>query len=129
MDSVAITETRMKEISYISVISHSTASVMAGFSHTLPYCLSKLRSRVEAGKKQPRRSLEYSYSMEKVLLYPSFGAPLVFLGSPYGDSEWVRRRLEGYAEKYAVGGHMWIDLRSRLSRSVNQCSGSDDNRF
>ena len=41
---------------------------MAGFSHTLPSCLSKLRSSLEAARKQAKRSLEYGYSMEKALL-------------------------------------------------------------
>ena len=52
---------------------------MAGSSYTLPSSLSIPRSRVEAGKKQPRGILEYDYNMSKVLLYPSFGAPLVLL--------------------------------------------------
>ena len=85
----------MISMSYISGISHSIASEMAGSSHTLPCSLSMLRSRVEAGKKQPRRSLEYGYSLEKVLLYPSFGAPLVFLLPLYDGSEMLR---SGYVE-------------------------------
>ena len=52
---------------------------LVGYSYTLPSSLSMPRSRVEAGKKQPRGSLEYDYNMSKVLLYPSFGAPLVLL--------------------------------------------------
>ena len=52
---------------------------MAGSCHTPASCLSMLRSCQEARKKQPRVWLEYICSMEKVLLYPSFGAPLVFL--------------------------------------------------
>ena len=63
---------------------------MAGSSYTLPSSLSIPRSRVEAGKKQPRGSLEYDYNMSKVLLYPSFGAPLVLLLPPYNGSEMVR---------------------------------------
>jgi len=60
---------------------------ISGSSHTLHCCLGMPGSRVEAGKKQAKRSLEYGYSMESVLLYPSFVASSVFLWSPYGDSE------------------------------------------
>ena len=41
--------------------------------------------------------------MAEVLLYPSFGAPLVFLWSPYGEPE-VSLRCDGDpAEVYALG--------------------------
>ena len=60
-------------------------------SHTLALLMSKLRSSLEAGKKQAKRSLEYGYSMESVLLYPSFVASSVFLLPPYDGSEMVRR--------------------------------------
>ena len=49
--------------SLLTGISHSVASVMVGYSYTLPSSLSMPRSRVEAGKKQPRGILEYDYNM------------------------------------------------------------------
>ena len=61
--------------SYLTGISHSVASEMAGSSHTLGLLMSKLRSSLEAGRKQPRVWLEYVCSVAEVLLYPSFGAP------------------------------------------------------
>ena len=53
--------------------------VLAASSHTLPCCLSKPRSSLKAGKMQPKSSLEYACSVAEVLLYSSFGAPLVSL--------------------------------------------------
>ncbi len=55
------------------------ASVMADSSYTLTCCLSKHRSSLEAGKKQPRVWLQYACSVTEMLLYSSYGAPLVFL--------------------------------------------------
>ncbi|MBR6591804.1 MAG: hypothetical protein IKK81_04170 [Prevotella sp.] len=69
--------------SYLASISHNIASVMIGSSHTLPCCLSKPKSSLEAGKKQLRVWLQYVCSVAKMLLHPSFGAPLVFLWPPY----------------------------------------------
>lgn len=54
---------------------------------------------LEAGKKQAKRSLEYGYSMAEVPLYPSFGAPLVFLLPPYDGSEMARRWLGDGSKK------------------------------
>lgn len=68
--------------SYLTGISHSVGREMAGYSHTLPCCLSKLRSSLEAGKKQHRIWLQYAY----VRWRRSFTPPLVLLLSPYGDS-------------------------------------------
>ena len=79
-------------MSYISGISHSIASEMAGSSHTLPCSLSMLRSRVEAGKKQPRRSLEYGYSKERCSFTPPLALPL----PPYDGSEMV---LSGFLDE------------------------------
>lgn len=44
--------------SYVTDITYSVALVMAGSIHTPASCLSKPRSSLEAGKKQPRGSLE-----------------------------------------------------------------------
>ena len=76
----------------VSITAHwqGDGKELVGYNYTLPSSLSMPRSRVEAGKKQPRGSLEYGYSMSKVLLYPSFGAPLVYLLPPYHGSEMVR---------------------------------------
>ena len=73
----------------VSITAHrqGVGKVLVGYSYTLPSSLSMPRSRVEAGKKQPRGSLEYDYNMSKVLLYPSFGAPLVLLLPPYNGSD------------------------------------------
>lgn len=88
-----------------------TVKEIAGFSHTLASCLSKLRSNIEAGKKQPRVWLQYVCGVTEVFFYPSFGVvfkptfltlsranafvlhslnrkvPLVLLWSLYGNSE------------------------------------------
>lgn len=67
-------------------------------NNTLPCCLSKPRSNLEAGKKQHRVWLEYAYSMTKMLLYSSFGAPLVFLWSSFGIIGDTRYMHGGYTE-------------------------------
>lgn len=76
--------------SYLTGISHSVASVMAGSMHTIACCLSRPRSSLGAGKKQPRVRLEHGCSMAEVLLYLPFSVPLVFLMCSYRDSEGVR---------------------------------------
>ena len=50
-------------------IRQGVGKLLAGSSHTLPCCSSKPRSRVEAGKKQAKRSLEYGYSMGCLFVY------------------------------------------------------------
>ena len=82
----------MRAKSYIAGICHSVASVLAGYSHTLPYCLSKLRSSLEAGKKQAKSSLEYGCTVEETQLYHSFCTPLVYLRTTFGESEEERWR-------------------------------------
>ena len=67
---------------------------LVGYSYTLPSSLSMPRSRVEAGKKQPRVCIEYDCSVAKMILYPSFDVPLELLLSLYGDSEMVRSGFE-----------------------------------
>ena len=67
---------------------------MAGSIHTLGLLMSKLRSSLEAGKEQSRVWIEYACSVTKMILYSSFGAPLVFLGSPCVCLERVRNRFE-----------------------------------
>ena len=64
---------------------------MAGSNYTPACCLSKLRSSLEAGKKQLRVWLQYVCSMAEILLYSSLGAPLVLFWSPYRDSEFSRK--------------------------------------
>lgn len=44
----------MRTMLYISGISHSVALILAAYSHTIGLLMSKLRSSLEAGKKQPR---------------------------------------------------------------------------
>lgn len=91
----------MRVVSYISSLRQRDGK-LASYSHTLPCCLSMPRSRVGASKKQARRSQEYGYRMEKVLLYPSFGDPLVFLWSPYGDSEMARNGFEDGSKMHVM---------------------------
>lgn len=55
---------------------------MAGFIHTPTSCLSKLRSSLESGKKQPKVWLQYICSVTELLLNSSFGRPLVLFGIP-----------------------------------------------
>jgi hypothetical protein len=47
--------------------SFGSAKEMAGSSHTLACCLSKLRSSLQAGKKQPRVWLQYVCNVAEVL--------------------------------------------------------------
>ena len=91
----------------VSITAHwqGNGKELVSSSLTLALLMSKLRSSLEAGKKQPRVWIEYVCSVAKMILYSSFGAPSVFLYSLYGGSEWVlgrakrqsraRRRLEG----------------------------------
>lgn len=80
----------------VSITAHrqGDGKELVGSSYTLPSSLSMPRSRVEAAWKQAKRSLEYDYNMAKVLLYPSFGASLVFLWFPYDSSKMVRSGFE-----------------------------------
>lgn len=94
MYKIAIIKTSMRTMSYISGISHSVALILAAYSHTLGLLTSKLRSSLEAGKEQPRVWIEYDCSVAKMILYPSFDAPLELLLSLYGDSEMVRSGFE-----------------------------------
>jgi hypothetical protein len=94
----------MKAVPYILGISQGVVKEMAGYSHTPACCLSKLRSSIEAGKKQFRVWLEYVCSVAKMLLdepsgraerlYLYFCAPLAFLWSLYNSSEWIRSGFE-----------------------------------
>lgn len=71
-------------------INYSVASVIADSSHTLDGSLSKLRSCLEAGKKQFRVWQQYVCGVIKMLLYSFFRVPLVLLLSPCDDLENVR---------------------------------------
>ena len=84
----------MKAVPYILGISQGVVKEMAGYSHTPASCLSKLRSSLEAGKKQLRVWLQYSCGVTEMLHYSSFRVPLVLLLSPYGDSEMARNGFE-----------------------------------
>ncbi len=83
-----------KLISYLAGINHIVGKEMAGSSHTLTCCVSKFRSSLGAGKKQPRVWLQYVSGVEEMLLYPSFGVPLVLLVSTSDDSEMARNGFE-----------------------------------
>lgn len=88
--------------SYQTGISHSVDKEMAGFSHTLTCCLSKLRSSLEAGKRQLRVWLQYACSVVEALLYSSFGAPLVFFWSFNRNAEGVRTLLRLWQAQLSV---------------------------
>ena len=75
---------------------------MSGDRHTLACCLSKHRSSLEAGKKQLGVWLQYVYCLIEVLLYPSFGAPLVLFLPPHGDLETSRMAHGDVMEEHAV---------------------------
>ena len=76
--------------SYLTGISHSVCKEKAGYSHTPGCYLSKLRSSLEAGKKQLRVWLQYVNSMTEVFLYPSFGV----FWPPFVGREMVRNSIE-----------------------------------
>lgn len=80
-------------------------------------CLSRLRSSLEAGKKQLRVWIEYVCSVAKMILYSSFGAPLVFLGSPYNSSEMVRRMVRNGV---LLAAHVHVSYR--IYSYTNLCS-------
>ena len=129
----------------IKNISHSVGKEMAGSIHTLSCCVSKLRSSIEAGKKQPRVWLQYVCDVSEVLFHPSFGVgfiltfltlgranafvlhslyrkvPLVLLWSPYGDLEMACNRFlnepSGKAER--EDGSKWC-------ATGNTCSSADE---
>lgn len=125
----------MKAVPYILGISQGVVKEMAGYSHTLPCCVSKLRSSLEAGKKQPRVWLQYVCGVIEMLLYPSSGVSLVLLLSPYGDSKMARNGFldpSGKAERedgskwYATTNVYGMDkeagfvpLRTYVNRPMN----------
>ena len=105
--------------------SFDAAKEMAGSSHTPASCLSKPRSSQGAGKKQPRVWLQYVCGVKEVFFYPSFGAPLVFLRSPYGDS------VDAW---YIHGGYMGVTQwcygnLTEVNVSDNLCSLINDGSF
>lgn len=69
---------------YLVGISHTVSKEMAGFSHTLSCCLSKLRSSLGADKKRSRVLLEYTCSVAEVLFYSSFAVLMVAWTSRIG---------------------------------------------
>lgn len=88
---------------YLAYHSQGVGKAMADSSHTLTSSLSMLRSSLDAGKKQPRVWQQYVCGVTETLLYPSFGAPLLLLCSPYGDSKMAWRCVGDPAEVYALG--------------------------
>ena len=111
---------------YFSGINYGVGMEMAGYSHTPACCLSKLRSNIEAGKKQPRVWLQYVCGVTEMLLYPSFGAPLVLLWSPYGGSEMARNGVENGSKWCAMGNLCsnaneagFLGMRTYVHRAMN----------
>ena len=82
----------------LASISHSVASEIAVYSHTLALLMSKLRSSIEASKKQPIVWLEYGCSMAEVTLYLSFDGLLVLHWPPSGVMVDTRYIHGGYTE-------------------------------
>ena len=111
-------------MSYISGISHSVASEMAGSCHTPACCMSKLRSSIKAGKKQPRVWLEYVCSVANILLYPSFSVSLVLLWSPYESSKMVG---SGFLDK--PSGKAEREEGSKWYATGNVCSFVNEASF
>ena len=107
--------------SYLADICHSVASEMAGSSHTLPCCLSMLRSCLEAGKKQLRVWLQYGNSVAEVSLYSSFGAPLAFLGTPYCDSEMARNGFENGSKAFLCCIMLSVDFTRFYNKFMHSC--------
>lgn len=99
--------------SYLTNISHSVGKEMAGSSHTLICCLSKLGSSLEAGTKQPEVWLQYVYSVAKMLLYSSFDVPLALLWRSFGNTEDAR---------YVHGGS-WTSQEAKPSGTEVYASG------
>ena len=97
--------------SYLTGISHSVASMLAASSHTIALLMSKPRSSLEAGRKQPRVWLEYVCSMANVLFYPSFGTPLGLHWSTFGVTGDTR---------YIHGGCMEILQRKHVTYTVSR---------
>ena len=87
-----MTKERLK--SYLTGISHTVSKEMSGSSHTLSCYLSKLRSSIKAGKKQPRVWLQYACGVTEVLLYSSLSGPLVFFWPPSDDSNYLNMRSQ-----------------------------------
>lgn len=81
--------------SYLTVISHAIASVMAGSSHTPGCYLSKPRSSLEAGKKQLRVGQQYGCSVAEVPLCLFFCAPLDIFWWPFDDSNLSNKLVQG----------------------------------
>ena len=81
----------MKAVPYILGINQGVVKEMAGSSHTLPCCVSKLRSSLGAGKKQPRVWLQYVC-----------GVTEMFLDEPSGRAE----REDG--SKWCATGNMFV---------------------
>lgn len=119
----------MRTMLYISGISHSVALILAAYSHTLGLLTSKLRSSLEAGKKQLRVWLQYVCGVTETLLYPSFRVPLVLLWSHYGDSKMARYRFEDGSKWCAMGNTCssvseagFVALRTYVQKPIKLCS-------
>lgn len=84
-------------------LNHEVAMEMAGSSHTLSRCLSKPRSSLEAGKKQPIVWLQYVCGVTEMLLYTSFSTPIALPWSSYDDSEIGCNGFEDGSKWYATG--------------------------
>lgn len=106
-------------------LNHSVAKEMAGSNHTP----AKLRSSLEAGKKQLRVWLQYICSVTEMFLYSSFNVPLVLLWFPYGDSEMAHNGFEDGSKWYAtnntcssVNEASFVSPRTHVQELMRLCS-------
>ena len=113
----------------IKGVSLSSGKEMTGSMYTLTCCLSKLESNPEAVKKQLRVGLECVCSVTKMLLSPSFGAPIVFLWSPYDSSNMVRSEFEDGSKWYATSNTCSSVNEAGLVRVVDLYSRVDESMF
>ena len=107
----------MTQDMHVYGIMKRATSKMNHSTHTLSILMKQLRSSLEAGKKQPRVWLDYVCCVAKMLLSPSFGAPLMFLCSPYDSSKMVRSEFldepSGKAER--EDGSKWYAMGNTCS--------------
>lgn len=111
--------------SYLTGISHSVVSEMVAYSHTSALLMSKLRSSLEAGKKQPRVWLQYVLSMANVLFYQSFGAPLVLHWSTFGVTG-DTRYIHGGCTEILQRKHVTYTVSRRRNGNLTEVDALDN---
>ena len=115
----------MEAVPYISGVNQDVVKEMAGSSHTLGILMSKLRSSLEAGKKQPRVWLQYVLSMANVLFYQSFGAPLVLHWSTFGVTG-DTRYIHGGCTEILQRKHVTYTVSRRRNGNLTEVDALDN---